>query len=488
MGRQLLNYVPANLVPAAASILMVVVYTRLLSPAEFGRFNLAFSAVLIVQMVGFNGLAFATSRFYPAARTADASGLLRHAYAAFGLLAMLVSVASLLAALLLPAGAVPAWTGLLLPLALLRSLVGQNQAVNRAADGALRFNLVECAHAVLGFVAGLALVLTAGPQARNPLLGLLLAALLCAAFEWRGLRAGFSRGAAPPDRRGFADLQRFAWPLSVSFGATCLLQYGDRFLLDFFGGPQTVGPYAVAWSLVERPTTLLSMAVSLATFQGVVQAMEQHGREAARVQLGGNGIALLALIAPGCAGLALSAAPIAAVMVGPEFRAPVAGLIPVMAATALVRCMSVHFVDHAFHLARRSGLMLAVYLPAALGTLALDLWLVPRFGGNGAAWSALACQTAALLTGAVLGRRIFPLTLPWVDAARVAASTAAMAAVLALLRVPPTALGLLFLIAAGCASYGLALLVVGLVRPQSLLAALSRRGPAALPAGKVQPG
>ena len=471
-GRQLLSYVPANLLPALAAVAMVVIYTRLLTPAEFGRFNLAYSVVLIGQTVGFNALAFATTRFYPAAlRDGTRDAFLRETFSGFALVSLVICMLALLAIAAFPNLA--AWVGLVLPLVLLRSLVGQNQAINRAADGAWRFNLVECAHSLTGLGIGLAFLLFWARDGRSPLLGLLVAALLCAAFEWRLMRAGF--GAGPRNAARAAALHRFALPLSLSFAASALLQYGDRFLIDGFIGPQAVGPYAVAWSLVERPTTLLSVAISLATFQGVVQALEHHGTEAARVQLGQNGIALLALVAPACVGLAVGAGPIAAILVGPQFRASVATLMPLMAATALLRCLSVHFVDHAFHLSRRSDLMLAVYGPMALATLALDAVLVPRLGAIGAAWSALVCQAAALGIGALLGRRAFPLSLPWADVARVGACTALMGGVLLLLRAPATMTGLATLIATGCAVYALGLLGTGLVTPRGLRAALRRQ-------------
>ena len=85
-GRQLLSYVPANLLPALAAVAMVVIYTRLLTPAEFGRFNLAYSVVLIGQTVGFNALAFATTRFYPAAlRDGTRDAFLRETFSGFAL-------------------------------------------------------------------------------------------------------------------------------------------------------------------------------------------------------------------------------------------------------------------------------------------------------------------------------------------------------------------------------------------------------------------
>jgi O-antigen/teichoic acid export membrane protein len=101
---------------------------------------------------------------------------------------------------------------------------------------------------------------------------------------------------------------------------------------------------------VERPTSLICLSITTATFSLVLQVLERQGREAARLQAGRNGIALLAVALPACAGLALTASYIAAVLVGPAFRDGVAALIPIMCFATLIRGVRAHFVDHAFHL------------------------------------------------------------------------------------------------------------------------------------------
>src|SRR5208282_4752228 len=83
------------------------------------------------------------------------------------------------------------------------------------------------------------------------------------------------------------------------------------------------------------------------------KVLERQGREAARIQAGRNGVALLAVALPACAGLALTADYIAASLVGPAFRPGVAALIPIMSLAALARGVRAHFIDHASHLSGR---------------------------------------------------------------------------------------------------------------------------------------
>ena len=118
----------------------------------------------------------------------------------------------------------------------------------------------------------------------------------------------------------------YAWPLVAVAGTAVILQNSDRFLLGSLAGTDVLGIFAVAYSLVERPTTLICSSISTATFPLVVQVLENEGQEAARLQAGRNGIALLAVTLPACAGLALTADYIAGSLVGPDFRPGVAAL------------------------------------------------------------------------------------------------------------------------------------------------------------------
>ncbi len=326
MYRQIIGYVPSNVIPAIVSIAMVYAYTRLLSPAAFGSYSYVFSAVLVLQTSLFYALPIAVMRFYPAAARDDRrEGLLREAYFLFYGMCFAVVVIGICVWLLIPLPKDYRLAAFLaLPMLVFRSLVQLNQSVNRSANLMRRYNTVECVHAVLGFGLGLPalFVLGCGPEAI--ILGLLSAAVLCSAFDIRLLGSPFRRTARTLDRAELVRLVEYAWPLVGVAATAVILQNSDRFLLGSLAGTGALGIYAVAYNLVERPTTLICASISTATFPLVVQVLENQGREAARLQAGRNGIALLAVTLPACVGLALTADYIAAALVGPDFRSGVA--------------------------------------------------------------------------------------------------------------------------------------------------------------------
>ncbi len=453
MQRQLLRYAPANVVPGLVAVATIYVFTRLLAPAEYGDYSFVLSAVMIGQAALFYPLTVGATRIYPREEQGGKlPGFVKSAYASLGLVNA-ASFALLLAVWWLAPLPGMDGTALLLsiPLLLLRGLVSLNQSINRMEGRVMRYTVVELAQPLLGLAAGTGLMLVLGASARAVMLGLVIAAVICALANARAALLACRTGAL--DRGVMLELARFGWPLALAYLTSFALQYADRFIVGALGTVSQLGVYAVAYSLVERPTTMLCTSVSSATFPLAVRALEQRGREAAGLQAGRNGAVLLALTVPACIGLGLCAEQLANVLVGPDYRAAAAALIPVMAVTALARGVSAHFVDHAFHLASRPALMLWIYGPAAAANIVLDVLAVPRYGMFAAAWIALACQVAALAAGWLVGRRHFPLILPRQGLAVTAACTAAMAAVLLSWSFPVTLAGLALMVAAGGGTY-----------------------------------
>jgi O-antigen/teichoic acid export membrane protein len=361
--RQIIGYFPSNAIPAIVSVVMIYAFTRLLSPAAFGSYSFVFSAVLVLQTSLFYALPIAVMRFFPGAAVAGRrDGLLKEAYVVFYVMCLTIIAICVCVGLLINLPdqyRIAAW--LALPMLLFRSLVQLNQSVNRSSNLMRRFNTIECVHAVLGFVFGLAAMYVLGHGPEAIIVGLLIAAVICSSVDFPLLVSPVRRTAGVLDKAELLRLVEYAWPLVAVAATGMILQNSDRFLLGSLASAEVLGIFAVAYNLVERPTTLICSSISTATFPLVVQVLEHQGREAARLQAGRNGIALLAVTLPTCAGLALTADYVSASLVGPAFRTGVAALLPIMCFTALARGLRAHFIDHAFHLSGRPLLMLWTY-------------------------------------------------------------------------------------------------------------------------------
>jgi len=466
MFRQIIGYMPATVIPAATSFLMIYVYTRLLTPSEYGNFSLVFSAVLVIQTSLFFAIPVALTRFYPEAVDQERRDhFLVECYLLFYILCIVVAGIICIAVCCSNRHLAVLW-GLAALVLLSRSAVALNQSVNRISCQTRRYNTVECAHAVLGFALGSLFIYLLGGSAEAVLLGLLVAAMVCILVDSASLSLPFRRSWKQIDRAAVTRLIKFSMPLIVVDITVCLLALSDRFLLEALGGAGALGVYTVAYNLVERPTTLICSAITTATFPVAVQVLQDYGPGAGGRQMGINGTILCALIIPACVGLAMTSPYISAVMIGEQFRLGVTFLIPIMCFTALFRGVSAHVIDHAFHLAGRTTLALWVYAPSAAANVVLNLLLIPRYGMFGAAWAGLACQALAVITGWVIARRTFPVRWQPGELAKIIVAAIPMAMILSVLRFPLSWVGLSAAVSLGALVFAVAaaLLDIGGVR------------------------
>ena len=476
MYRQIIGYIPSNIVPAIISMLMIYCYTRILSPTAFGAFNFVFSAVLVLQTSLFYALPIAVMRFYPTAVVGKRQGsLLKEAYLVFYVMSTTVAVIGVLVTTVTPAVAqYKTLTILALLLLIFRSAVQLNQAVTRSRERMLHFNIIESMHSVLGFSISLAALYFLGDAPEGIIFGLLAAAMICAFTDIRLLAAPLSD---PHSRVHLSELMKlvnYAWPLVAVAPTAVILQNSDRFLLGSLAGAEVLGIFAVAYNLVERPTTLFCSLISTATFPLVVKVLENEGHEAARLQAGRNGIALLAISLPTCVGIALTANYIAGSLVGPAFREGVVQLLPIMSVTALVRGLRSHFVDHAFHLSGKPLMMLWTYGPATVLNIALNLYVVPRYGMIGAAWTAMVCQGAALGFGWALGFSLFPIWLPPGQVVRCVLAVLPMGAILLIIPFPADWGGLFASVFLGACAYIITALLLDVGNIRSIVTKFMR--------------
>lgn len=424
------GYLPANVVQGVVGFLAIVLFTRLLSPEEFGRYALAFSVFTLAHVAVFTWLEASMARFWAASAPGDDlrahfAGLHRSALL---LTAVFVPIA-LLAVWLWPADPlfrIAVAVGLMgCPIRCLAKLAQERLRAEGEVSKSAGIDMVVTSG---GLIIGVGFAL-AGAGGAAPLLGLGLAPLLVLPFvlpgEWR---RGAGARLEPQRMRAYAA---YGYPIAASLALTVVLASTDRFLLAYFLDEAAVGAYHAGYSIANRTLDVLFLWLGTAGQPALVMALERGGRDrlsvAAREQLS----TFLLIGLPAAAGVALVARPLADVLIGEDLRALAVTVTPWIALSALLYGLTAYYFGQAFTLGRKTAALLgAMAIPAALN-LVLALVLVPRFGLMGAAWATTASFAVGLLATLVLGRRVLPLPMAWEALIRCGVATAGMAAVVA---------------------------------------------------------
>lgn len=422
------GYLPANIVQGVVGLLTIVLFTRILSAEDFGRYALAFAATTLVHVAVFTWLEAAMARFW--ATEKPGPGLTAH-------FASLYRTAFIVTAVFLPILALALWLLPLDPLFKLalgaglagcpiRCLVKLGQERLRAAGEVTRSAGLDMGVTIAALVIGLGFAM-AGAGGASPLLGLALGPLAALPFILPGELRQARQGVVTRER--VHTYAAYGYPIAASLALTTILASTDRFLLAAFLDEAAVGAYHASYSIANRTLDVLFLWLGTAGQPAMVMALERGGlprlREAAREQAS----TFLLVGLPAAVGVALVARPLSEVLIGEDLRIAASSVTPWIALSALLYGLTAYYFGQAFTLGKRTGLLLpAMAIPAAANVV-LNLILIPRFGLLGAAWATTLSFGAGLIGTLLIGRRVVALPLPWESLVRCGVACAAMALV-----------------------------------------------------------
>lgn len=424
--RGVFGYLPANLVQAAVGVLTIVVFTRLLTPEQFGQYAVAFSVMTLAHVAVFTWLEASMARFWAAQHTPEDirnhfAGLYRAAFASTALAAPV----ALLALWLWPADPMLRLAiGVGLAGAPIRCFAKLAQERFRAAGEVRKAALLDMWTAGGGFGVGVIFALI-GWGGSAPLMGLALAPLAALPFILPGEMAKGRGGAIDAKRmRAYAA---YGYPIAFALALTAILASTDRFLLAHFMDEAAVGAYHAGYSLANRTLDVMFIWLGAASGPALVMALERGGREALRETAREQAGFFILIGLPAAVGVMLVARPLADVLVGEALRADAAFITPWIALGALLSGMTTYYFGQAFTLARKTKRLVAIMAFPTVANIVLNLVLIPRFGVVGAAWATTASFGLGLLAAIVVGRRVMPLPIPWEALARCGVAAGLMA-------------------------------------------------------------
>lgn len=413
LGRDALLYGLPTILSGVASFVMLPVYTRYLTPADYGLLALLDLSLEIALLIFSAGATAGLMRFY--FKTQDQRERHRIIFTAWATSTALYAAGSVLILAVAPliwvhalggAGslgmvrlAAANFTITSLTLVPLQMLAIEQRALASALLMTIRL-LLQIALNVL-FVVGL----RAGPMG-----------FLWSTF-WSGLALGLFMTVLLVQRTGFAwswpafhDLRRFSLPIQFSKAGTFFLAFGDRFFLERFHGLSSVGLYGLAYQfgflLYNMLATPFFQAWTPQRFQLATEDPEARDRMFNRGFLYGD-VAIMA----GAVGISLFIRPALAVLTTVDFR-PAAAFVPIIVLAYVLQAWAIA-VDFGIEVTERTRYTsIATWISVA--TIAvLYLLLIPPFGGMGAAVATLVAMFVRFAATLYFAQRLWPVSYHW---------------------------------------------------------------------------
>lgn len=434
MIRQSLLYFLVRAGNGVLAIATLVIFTRILSPYEYGLYALGMATVAMASAVLFQWLNVAVGRFYPIYE--DKPEIIMTAAARGFWFATTIATLLFLAAL--PFHELfGVKSSLLSVLFLITVMLGRHNLALQMANSQrspLRFGLLSWVRSGAAFLIGFALI-HYGAGALGALLGF-LAGLVIAVILFNPkprLRLNFKSEGVHKSLNMF----RYGLPFSVNFFAIVIVDMADRFMIGGLLGADHVASYAVAYDLVQQSIGTIMNVLFLAAFPMIVRVLEVEGDESARIRLRTLGCALVGIGIPAVVGLGVLSGSISEVVFGSSFRQDAAIIMPWLAAAIFLGCFKSFFLDVVFqlrHVTKYQG-----YIAALMATVnvILNFLLLPHYGVVAAAWSTIAAFSVGFILSWRVGKTLFPLPSVRKDFLGAAVASALMAIALYMLPLMP---------------------------------------------------
>lgn len=383
VGRHTMVYGLGILMSKALSFLMLPIYTRYLTPTDYGIVGLIEITLDVIAIMGGSQLLMGIFRFYHKAdREQQKHEVVATALLTLGLSYLTVAAVVILAAPLLSnlvfgsgihanliriAGTALGFQSLLLvPLAYARV---RDRSVLYVAANAVK--LVIAAGLNVLFV----VVLRMGPA------GVFTSSAITGAIVGIGLTVWLVRSVGlHPTRAAARDLIRYGLPLVATQFATFIATFGDRFFLEKTAGTADVGIYSLAYQF-----GFLLAVVGYLPFAQVwgPKRFEIAGRPDRDDLLARGFIYANVLLLTTGVGIVLFVEPMLQIMSDPAFHGA-ARLVPVILVAYVFQSWA-KTQDIGILVRERTGFMTIANWAAALAAVVGYALLIPRYHGWGAA-------------------------------------------------------------------------------------------------------
>lgn len=474
MGRHLLTYMLPNLAQAVASFGTVAFLTRFLTPEEYGRYALVYTAMTLVQYLTFTWVEAAAARFYgDAAEKNDKPNhfatLLQASLwcsVAFGVLCVAIILiwpgdAALKVTLAAAFGGV-----------LMRTIIKIALETRRMAQQANRYAVVDTLHTSLGFAFAIVCVVALGMGPEGAFLGLAVGSLIVLCVEGPALWMA-SKGGKPDPERTKAYFA-YGAPLAAGLILNLALTSGDRFVIGAYLGEADVGAYSAGYQVAARILDIIFAWGSTAITPLLVAAYERGGAKDV-IPIARDGYAIrLGIGAPAAIGIALLAQPICAVLIGEGLRERAAEIVPWIALAGLMAGMCDYFSE-AFMLTKKAMERAVLMLVPTILNIGMNILLLPRIGLMGAVVATVTAYGVGMILLAVVGRRHIALPIPLLETAKIAFACAIMAAVVYFAPKLEGIFEILFKAILGGIAYGCSVLLLNVADARTKMNALTTR-------------
>ena len=285
MGRSMLASIPVNLANMLVSFGPILVLTRLLDSAEFGRYAIAMITLQFVHMGLFTWLEASMVRFQARAeREGDMRSHLKTIYNYAAVSAGTGFIAIMIVLWLLPIGAdMKTVLGFALASTCLSLIVNLGMEAHKADHRIRRYSTLYTTQMLASFSIGILLIMLTPLRESAPFIGIAIATFFVLLIDLPFMMKRMKGGRVQPEKA--KTYFKYGMPICISLFLTYTLSSGDMFLINAFLGESAAGQYNAGYNLANRSLDVLFVWIAMAVTPIAITALEQEGVERSKTIL-----------------------------------------------------------------------------------------------------------------------------------------------------------------------------------------------------------
>jgi O-antigen/teichoic acid export membrane protein len=458
IGNQTVVYTAGTIIGKIASFVMLPIYTRFLTPADYGILELLGMTIDVIGMIAGIGLVAGVFKFYSAEDDAATKrSVMSTAEIGVMVLATVTSliglaVAPFLSHLLFGAHANVLYVRLFFLLYFLQNFEQIPLLLLRAENRAVLFVTLN----VLKLIMQLSLNILFVVHLRMGIEGVLLSSIITGIVVAIGLTAYLVRRVGIGFRmHNFREMLAFGSPLVLWSLGSFVLVFSDRFFLNHYIDTASVGIYSLAYKFA-----FVLSALAATPFQTVwdVQRFEVAKRPDGAEIFGR--VFLYMNVIVGSVGLAIIVFvhDFLLTMSDPSFLSAYR-LVPLLIAAQIVFIWAAYWNFGIFMSGDTKWMARGTFVLVPL-TLGLNFALIPRYGVFGAAWATFVAYAARFFWLYYFSQRQYPIHYRWFEMARLYGVLGAAATLSFIYRPPGLIASLGWNVVLLCAALGIVYLFI----------------------------
>ncbi|MFV1982146.1 MAG: lipopolysaccharide biosynthesis protein [Thiohalomonadales bacterium] len=414
------NYSIGSLLVTLAGFISFPILTRLLSQADYGLLSLIGVTLTLLVAIGKLGLQNPIIRFYSDAES-NRDGWNLEKYYTTIILGMLVIGLVIMFLWLVIVYFIPAnfWNdeklrSLFMVTALLVLIRVMDSAFSNIFRARQKSRLLST-YRVIRRYASLVLVVVTLFYISNTLAGLYIATIIVELVSVIILGYLLLKNRTLKLKLFSPELLKamliFGIPLVGHELAWVLHNTGDRYLIQWMMGAESLGAYAAAYNLSDYVRIIVIMSLYQALPPIYLKIWSEEGEEPTRQFIEKSLHFYIMVALPVLAGISVVGPTLLTILATEKFSAG-AVIIPYVIAGMVINGSAVMF-GAGLYIHKQTKILMLLMLISAIFNIILNIILIPRFGLEGAAIATLISYTGFAISNKIVSSRKFHISIPW---------------------------------------------------------------------------